>query len=64
MSTKQLLPNQCDLLHLVYGKQDCCLCTAKEKPHLGHATTAQLIDELRARCEVNGTLGYKTVQEL
>ena len=31
------------------------------KPWLGNATTAQLIDELRARCEMNGTLSYKTV---
>lgn len=30
------------------------------KPWLGNATTAELIDELRARCEMNGTLGYKT----
>jgi len=31
------------------------------KPWLGNATTAQLIDELRARCEMNGTLDYRTV---
>lgn len=31
------------------------------KPWLGNATTAELIDELRARCEVNGTLSYRTV---
>ena len=29
--------------------------------NLGLATTGQLIDELRARCEVNGTIHYKTV---
>jgi hypothetical protein len=33
------------------------------KPWLGNATTAELIDELRARCKVNGTLNYKTVQD-
>ena len=33
------------------------------QPWLGNATTAQLIDELRARCEINGTLDYKTVGE-
>ena len=33
------------------------------KPWLGNATTAELIDELRARCEINGTLHYKTVGE-
>ena len=33
------------------------------KPWLGNATTAELLDELRARCEINGTLGYKTVGE-
>lgn len=32
-------------------------------PHLGCATTEDLIDELRARCEVNGTLGYRTIDE-
>ena len=31
------------------------------KPWLGNATTEELLDELRARCEVNGTLHYKTV---
>lgn len=31
------------------------------KPWLGNATTGDLIDELRARCEVNGTLDYRTV---
>lgn len=34
------------------------------KPWLGNATTAELIDELRARCEVNGTLQYRTVDEV
>uniref|UniRef100_A0A6M3JR52 Uncharacterized protein n=1 Tax=viral metagenome TaxID=1070528 RepID=A0A6M3JR52_9ZZZZ len=33
------------------------------KPWLGNATTEELIDELRARCEINGTLSYKTVGE-
>lgn len=32
------------------------------KPWLGNATTAELLDELKARCEVNGTLQYKTVE--
>jgi len=31
MTVKQLLPNQCDLLHHVYGENDCCLCEAKHK---------------------------------
>jgi len=31
------------------------------KPWLGNATTGQLIDELKVRCEVNGTIDYKTV---
>ena len=34
-----------------------------DQPWLGNATTAELIDELRARCEVNGTLNYRTVDE-
>ena len=31
------------------------------KPWLGNATTAELIDEIRTRCEVDGTLDYRTV---
>jgi len=31
------------------------------KPWLGNATTAELLTELKARCEINGTLYYKTV---
>ena len=31
------------------------------KPWLGNATTAELIVEIRARCEINGILSYKTV---
>ena len=33
----------------------------QDQPLLGLATTAQLIDELRARIELNGTLDYKTI---
>lgn len=32
-------------------------------PHLGCATTGDLIDEIRARCEVNGTIGYRTIDD-
>lgn len=32
------------------------------KARLGYATTAQLLDEIRARCEVNGTIDYSTVK--
>ncbi len=28
MSAKALLPNQCDVLHSIYGRDDCCLCKA------------------------------------
>lgn len=31
MSAKQLLPNQCIPLHLVYGTNNCCLCKAKRE---------------------------------
>lgn len=31
------------------------------KPNLGCATTAELLDELLARSEVNGTIDYRTV---
>ena len=33
------------------------------EPNLGCATTGQLLDELRARCEVNGTMNYRTVEK-
>jgi len=32
-----------------------------EKPRLGCATTRELLDELRARIELDGRLEYKTV---
>lgn len=32
-----------------------------KKPKLGLATTGQLLDELRARIEVDGKLDYRTV---
>jgi hypothetical protein len=31
------------------------------EPYLGLATTGELIDELRARAEVDGSISYKTV---
>jgi len=31
------------------------------QPWLGNATTAQLLDEVRARIEVSGQLNYRTV---
>ena len=31
------------------------------KPWLGNATTEELLDELKARIEMEGLLGYKTV---
>ena len=31
------------------------------KPWLGNATTGELIEELKTRCEANGTINYKTV---
>jgi len=33
----------------------------KERPRLGLATTGELLSELKARCEVNGTIDHKTV---
>ena len=36
----------------------------KEEANLGLATTGQIIDELRARCEINGTIHYRTVDEI
>jgi len=33
------------------------------KPWLGNATTEELLDELRTRCELNGTLHYKTAKD-
>ena len=34
---------------------------AIDEPRLRLATTGELLDELRARCEVDGTINYKTV---
>lgn len=34
---------------------------SENTPNLGLATTGQLLDELHARCEINGTLNYSTV---
>jgi len=33
------------------------------EPHLGCATTGELLDEIKARCEINGTIGYRTVDD-
>jgi len=33
------------------------------EPRLGCATTRALIGELKARCEVNGTIDYRTVDD-
>lgn len=34
----------------------------RDKPRLGYATTAELIEEVRARIELDGMLGYSTVR--
>lgn len=34
---------------------------AIDLPRLGCATTGQLLEELKARCEVDGTINYRTV---
>lgn len=31
MSAKQLMPNQCAVLHPIYGVQDCCLCNRNDE---------------------------------
>jgi len=33
------------------------------EPYLGLATTRQLLKEITVRCEMNGTIGYRTVDE-
>lgn len=33
------------------------------QPWLGNATTRELLEELRARIEIDGTLDYRTVDE-
>jgi hypothetical protein len=33
------------------------------EPYLGLATTKELLEEIKVRCEINGTLDYKTVDE-
>jgi hypothetical protein len=46
----------------IEGERPVLLITvAPSEPNLGLATTAQLIDELRARAEVNGTINYRSV---
>lgn len=44
---------------------DCVMVSNDEEPHqepcLGLATTRELLDEIRARIEVDGKLDYKTV---
>lgn len=32
------------------------------KPWLGNATTGELLEEIKTRCEIEGTLDYKTVE--
>ena len=51
------------LLPKYYGIQRYSDVSKDIRPRLGYATTAELIDEIRARCEVDGTLNYKTVGE-
>jgi len=43
--------------------EDCAIILNKamNEPRLGLATTGELIDEIKARCEIDGVLGYKTV---
>ncbi len=33
------------------------------EPYLGLATTAELLKEVQVRCEINGTLYYRTVDD-
>lgn len=42
-------------------KKDREIKRLKKEPRLGCATTAELIDEIRTRCDVDGTLGYRTI---
>ena len=37
------------------------VCRLASEPRLGCATTAEMIDEIRARIELDGKLDYKTV---
>ena len=37
------------------------LDTAMNEPRLGLATTGEMLEELKVRCEVDGTINYKTV---
>jgi len=44
---KTLLPSQCDLLHLVYGPHDCCLCQANKRILELEAEVQQLKQQLK-----------------
>ena len=51
MSAKQLLPNQCSILHQYYLPQDCCLCNARRE-----------IDELKTEiAKLKERLGEKAI---
>ena len=45
---KYFFPEQCSVID--------------EGPSLGHATTKELLDEIHARIEVDGKLGYRSVE--
>ena len=69
MSAKQLLPNQCNILHPVTGVENCCLCAERAETMRLRAEVARLRGALAiiaesesaelARCDAKMALAGK-----
>lgn len=62
---KVLLPNQCNILHPIYGPQDCCICQANARITELEAEIQRLKGELAA-IEEEGYIcvGKETVKKI
>lgn len=57
--TKCLLPNQCAVLHLIYGQCDCCLCNALARIKELETQIEILKDTKRIEVDYGYDDGYK-----
>jgi len=65
MTAKQMLPNQCDLLHPFYGPDNCCLCREKAEVQLLKAEIERLRKALETKVEPSTThLSQAEIDEL